>query len=240
MIDLIPAIDLMGGQCVRLTKGEYASKRVYDCDPLEMAKQFEGIGLKRLHIVDLDGAKAHHVVNAATLERIATRTSLTIDFGGGLHEETDVRRAFDAGARMVTIGSLAVNQPETVMAWAEAHGHDRFIIAADAQDGYVRVNGWQSETQEQLLPFIGKYRAAGFQQFLCTDIQRDGMLQGPAIGLYRQIMAQYPGIHLIASGGVSHAGDLQALDEAGIPAVVFGKAFYEGRITLDELCLRNA
>lgn len=239
-MDLIPAIDIIGGQCVRLTQGSYASKRVYDLDPLELAKQFEGIGLSRLHIVDLDGAKAHRVVNAATLERIATHTSLSIDFGGGLHEEADVRRAFDAGADMVTVGSLAVSQPETLVAWADIYGHDRFIIAADAKDGFVQVNGWQSCTREQLLPFIGRYIEAGFRQYLCTDIDRDGMLQGPATDLYKDILTCYPNAYLIASGGVSSVDDLRTLSAAGIPAAVFGKALYEGRITLNDLCSLNA
>lgn len=240
MMDLIPAIDIIAGKCVRLTKGQYESKRVYDCDPTEMAMQFEDIGLKRLHIVDLDGAKAHHIVNTDTLERIASHTSLTIDFGGGLHTEEDVRQVFNAGAGKATVGSLAVTHPQTIIDWAEKLGHDRFIIAADAKNGFVHVNGWQSETKEPLLPFIAKFRAAGFRQFLCTDIDRDGMLQGPATALYQEIMAQQPDIYLIASGGVSNISDLHTLDKAGIPAAVFGKALYEGRITLDELCSLNA
>ena len=235
MIELIPAIDLIDGHCVRLTQGAYERKRVYDCDPVELAKQMADIGLKRLHVVDLDGAKAHKVVNAKTLEKIATSTDLVIDFGGGLSSESEVRKAIDAGASLLTIGSLAVKEPQTLMAWAETYGHERFIIAADAQGGKVRVNGWQEASQTELLPFIAGYVRQGFRQFLCTDIDRDGMLQGPSVTLYQDILQAQPDVWLIASGGVSSMEDIRVLDQAGVPAVVFGKAFYEGRITLQDL-----
>lgn len=235
MIELIPAIDLIDGRCVRLTQGAYASKRVYDYDPVELARQMEDIGLRRLHVVDLDGAKSHHVVNAHTLERIATATKLTIDFGGGLSSAQEVQTAFDAGARMATIGSLAVRKPETLTAWAATWGHDRFIIAADAQGGMVRMNGWQEGSSQALLPLIDHYAAEGFKQFLCTDIDRDGMLGGAAVDLYRDILHAHPSLWLIASGGVGGMEDIRALEAAGVPAVVFGKAFYEGRITLEDL-----
>lgn len=235
MIELIPAIDLIDGRCVRLTQGAYASKRIYDCDPVELARQMEGIGLRRLHVVDLDGAKAHHIVNAKTLERIAAATRLTIDFGGGLSSEHEVERAFSAGAQMATIGSLAVRAPQTLVAWAQRWGHERFIIAADAQGGQVRVNGWQEGSSQGLLPFIDSYVSQGFSQFLCTDIDRDGMLGGAAVELYKTLLQTHPGLQLIASGGVSSISDIRALDAAGVPAVVFGKAFYEGKITLNDL-----
>ena len=235
MIELIPAIDLIDGHCVRLTQGAYERKRVYDCDPVELAKQMAAIGLKRLHVVDLDGAKAHKIVNAKTLERIATSTDLVIDFGGGLSSETEVRKAIDAGASLLTIGSLAVKEPQTLMSWAEIYGHERFIIAADAQGGRVRVNGWQETSQTELLPFMAGYVRQGFRQFLCTDIDRDGMLQGPSVTLYQDILQAHPSVWLIASGGVSSIEDIRALDQAGVPAVVFGKAFYEGHITLQDL-----
>lgn len=235
MIELIPAIDIIDGKCVRLTKGDYATTKVYNEDPLEIALQVEAQGIGRLHVVDLDGAKSKHVVNHRTLERIANRTSLAIDFGGGIKSDEDLKIAFESGARMVTIGSIASQQPELFMKWMELYGSERMILGADTKDGLISVNGWQEESKQELLPYLNNYIAQGVSQVLCTDIHKDGMLQGPSIALYQSIMEVHPNLHLIASGGVSSLDDIKALDEAGIPAVVFGKALYEGRFTLKEL-----
>lgn len=235
MIELIPAIDIIDGKCVRLTKGDYATTKVYNEDPLEIALQVEAHGIGRLHVVDLDGAKSKHVVNHRTLERIANRTSLAIDFGGGIKSDEDLKIAFESGARMVTIGSIASQQPELFMKWMELYGSERMILGADTKDGLISVNGWQEESKQELLPYLNNYIAQGVSQVLCTDIHKDGMLQGPSIALYQSIMEVHPNLHLIASGGVSSLDDIKALDEAGIPAVVFGKALYEGRFTLKEL-----
>lgn len=235
MIELIPAIDIIDGKCVRLTQGDYALKRVYDADPVDVAKAFEDAGVKRLHTVDLDGARSSHVVNARTIERIAAATNLVIDFGGGVKTETDLHTAFDAGAQMVTVGSLAVREPETLLGWAERYGTDRFILGADVHDGRIAVNGWKEDAQVSLMPFIQSFAGHGITRVLCTDIARDGMLQGPSTDLYVSVLKQFPTLHLIASGGVSCWDDIVALDAAGVPAVVFGKAFYEGRITLKDI-----
>ncbi len=238
MIELIPAIDIIDAQCVRLTKGDYDQKTVYG-SPLEMAREFERIGYKRLHIVDLDGAKSKHIVNSSVLHRITTETQLTIDFGGGIKTDEDIRTAFDCGAQMVTIGSIAVTQPDLFMKWVKEYGTDRLILGADVRNGKISINGWKEDSQEDLLPFLRKYIDAGVKNVLCTEISKDGTLQGPAIDLYKRVMEEYPSLHLIASGGVSSIDDIKALDAAGIPAVVFGKAIYEGKIDLHELIRLN-
>jgi phosphoribosylformimino-5-aminoimidazole carboxamide ribotide isomerase len=235
MIELIPAIDIIDGKCVRLTKGDYATTKVYNEDPLEVALEIESYGLQRLHVVDLDGAKSKHVVNYRVLERIANRTSLKIDFGGGIKSDEDLVIAFENGAQMVTIGSIASQKPELFLKWLNAYGSDKMILGADTRDGFISVNGWLEESRQELLPYLGEYIKHGVKNVLCTDIHKDGMLQGPSIGLYKQIMSAYPTLHLIASGGVSSLDDISQLNEAGIPAVVFGKALYEGRFTLKEL-----
>ena len=235
MIELIPAIDIIGGQCVRLTKGDYDQKTVYRDSPAEVALEFEKIGFKRLHVVDLDGAKSKHIVNEQVLQIITAETSLTVDFGGGIKTDEDIEKAFTAGASMVTIGSIAVTNPNLFMGWLEKYGSDRIILGADVRHGKISINGWKEDSSEDLLPFLKKYVDAGVRNVLCTEISKDGTLAGPAIELYRQVMAAYPELHLIASGGVSSIEDIQALDVAGIPAVVFGKAIYEGRIDLNEL-----
>ena len=234
MIELIPAIDIINGQCVRLTKGDYDQKTVYG-SPLGMAQEFERIGFKRLHMVDLDGAKSKHIVNSSVLRSCASETSLTIDFGGGIKTDEDIEKAFDNGAAMVTIGSIAVTQPERFMGWMEKYGSERLILGADVRNGKISINGWKEDSTEDLLPFLRKYIDAGVKNVLCTEISKDGTLQGPAIELYQRVMETYPDIHLIASGGVSCIDDIKALDKAGIPAVVFGKAIYEGKINLKEL-----
>ena len=240
MIELIPAIDIIDGQCVRLTKGDYDQKTVYRDSPAEVAKEFEQLGFKRLHVVDLDGAKSKHIVNSPVLSRITTETQLTVDFGGGIKTDEDIEKAFAAGASMVTVGSIAVTQPELFMGWLAKYGADRMILGADVRNGKISINGWKEDSTEDLLPFLKKYIEAGVKTVLCTEISKDGTLQGPAIELYKEVMAAYPQLHLIASGGVSCIDDIQALDAAGIPAVVFGKAIYEGRIDLRELKIENS
>ena len=235
MIELIPAIDIIEGQCVRLTKGDYDQKTVYRDSPAEVAKEFEEIGFKRLHVVDLDGAKSKHIVNSDVLHRITTDTQLIVDFGGGIKTDEDIEKAFTAGASMVTIGSIAVTNPDLFMGWLEKYGAERIILGADVRHGKVSINGWKEDSSEDLLPFLKKYVDAGVKNVLCTEISKDGTLTGPAIELYQSMMVAYPELHLIASGGVSSIDDIKALEAAGIPAVVFGKAIYEGKINLNEL-----
>ncbi len=234
MIELIPAIDIIEGQCVRLTKGDYDQKTVYG-NPLEMAQEFERIGFSRLHMVDLDGAKSKHIVNDEVLNRITKATNLIVDFGGGIKTDEDIRKAFDNGASMVTVGSIAVTHPELFLSWVEQYGAERLILGADVRNGKISINGWKEDSTEDLLPFLRRYIDAGVRNVLCTEISKDGTLQGPAIELYQRVMKEYPELHLIASGGVSSIEDIKSLDAAGIPAVVFGKAIYEGKINLQEL-----
>lgn len=235
MIELIPAIDIIGGQCVRLTKGDYDQKTVYSDSPATMAKEFETWGFQRLHVVDLDGAKSKHIVNEAVLKAITSETNLTVDFGGGIKTDEDIEKAFAAGAAMVTVGSVAVTNPDLFMGWLDKYGAERMILGADVRHGKISINGWKEDSTEDLLPFLKKYVDAGVRNVLCTEISKDGTLAGPAIDLYKRVMEAYPDMHLIASGGVSSKEDIVALDAAGIPAVVFGKAIYEGRIDLKEL-----
>ena len=235
MIELIPAIDIIGGQCVRLTKGDYDQKTVYRNSPAEVAKEFEQIGFKRLHVVDLDGAKSKHIVNEQVLKAITAETNLVVDFGGGIKTDADIEKAFSAGASMVTIGSIAVTDPDRFMGWLEKYGASRIILGADVRNGKISINGWKEDSGEALLPFMKKYIDAGVRNVLCTEISKDGTLAGPAIDLYKEMMATYPELHLIASGGVSSIDDIKALEAAGIPAVVFGKAIYEGKINIKEL-----
>ena len=234
-IELIPAIDIIGGQCVRLTKGDYDQKTVYSDSPATIAKEFEALGFQRLHVVDLDGAKSKHIVNDVVLKAITTETNLTVDFGGGIKTDEDIEKAFASGAAMVTVGSIAVTQPELFMGWLSTYGAERIILGADVRHGKISINGWKEDSSEDLLPFLRKYVDAGVKNVLCTEISKDGTLAGPAIDLYQRIMEAYPELHLIASGGVSSKEDIEALDAAGIPAVVFGKAIYEGRIDLREV-----
>lgn len=230
MIELIPAIDIIDGKCVRLTKGDYSRKRVYNDDPVAQAVEFERKGFRRLHIVDLDGAKSKHVVNEAVLRGIIGATSLKVDFGGGIKSDDDIDRAFSAGAEMVTIGSVAVKEPQLFRSWLERYGAERIILGADVRGGRIAVNGWKEDSAEELPAFLARYVSLGVVNVLCTDISRDGTLEGPATELYKEVMARFPGLHLIASGGVSSIDDIISLEEAGVPAVVFGKAYYEGRL----------
>ena len=233
-IELIPAIDIIGGRCVRLTKGDYEQKTEYGAS-IDMALEFQRIGFKRLHMVDLDGAKSKHIVNDEVLSEVTQKTNLTVDFGGGIKTSEDIEKAFNAGAKMVTIGSIAVTEPELFMGWLEKYGPERIILGADVRNGKISINGWKEDSAEELLPFLKKYVDAGVKNVLCTEISKDGTLSGPAINLYREIMNTYPHLHLIASGGVSSIDDIEALDKAGIPAVVFGKAIYEGKIDIEDL-----
>lgn len=235
MIELVPAIDIIEGKCVRLSQGDYDTQKVYNENPLEVAKEFEANGIRRLHVVDLDGAKSSHIVNYKVLDKIAGHTSLVIDFGGGIKTDEDLTIAFEYGAQMVTLGSVAVKNPDLFKSWLHKYGAEKMILGADVKDNRISVNGWKEESQQELLPFLDGYTQEGIRKVLCTDISRDGMLQGPSIELYKQIMSRFPDMHLIASGGVSSLDDIIRLDEAGIPAVVFGKALYEGRITLKDL-----
>ncbi len=235
MIELIPAIDIINGQCVRLTKGDYDQKKVYNDDPAAVAKEFEQAGFRRLHIVDLDGAKSKHIVNDDVLRKITSETSLIVDFGGGIKTGEDIEKAFEAGASMVTVGSIAVTQPQLFISWLNQYGADKMILGADVRNGMISINGWKEDSTEELLPFLKKYIDAGVKNVLCTEISKDGTLQGPAVMLYKEVMKAYPQLHLIASGGVSRKEDIEELEREGIPAVVFGKAIYEGRIDLKEL-----
>ena len=235
MIELIPAIDIIDGKCVRLSQGDYDSKKVYNENPVEVAKEFEANGIRRLHVVDLDGAASHHVVNYRTLEQIASRTSLLIDFGGGVKSDEDLLIAFESGAQMVTGGSIAVKNPDLLTRWLDRYGSQKIILGADVKDHKIAVNGWKDESACELSPFLKEYIAKGVEKVICTDISCDGMLKGPSVELYKEILEQYPTLYLIASGGVSSVNDIEALHEAGVPAVIFGKALYEGHITLKDL-----
>ena len=235
MIEIIPAIDLIDGKCVRLSQGDYAQKTVYNENPLEVAKMFADAGIRRLHLVDLDGAKAHHIVNHKVLERITSGTDLVVDFGGGLKSDDDLRIAFECGASMVTGGSIAVKNPDVFSSWISKFGAEKIILGADVKNGKIAVGGWLETTELELLPFIKEYIRQGINKIICTDISKDGMLQGPALELYKKMLAAQPDMYLIASGGVSSIRDIELLHEAAVPAVITGKAIYEGRITLKEL-----
>lgn len=234
MIELIPAIDIIDGKCVRLTQGDYNSKKIYNEDPVEVAKSFEAHGITRLHVVDLDGARAGRIINYRMLEKIATRTALRIDFGGGLKHEQDLEIAFESGAQMITGGSIAVKDPETFISWINKFGNEKIILGADAKDKQIAVSGWEETTDKDLIPFIEDYYKKGITKVICTDISKDGMLQGPSLELYNEIREALPSLHIIASGGVSSIEDIEQLEQAGIPSVIFGKAIYEGKIQLKD------
>lgn len=235
MMELIPAIDLIDGKCVRLTEGDYAQKKVYSDHPLDIALQFQDAGINRLHLVDLDGAKAGKIVNWEVLETLATKTNLQIDFGGGVKTEEDVRRILDAGARWVTVGSLAARNPEILESWIKKYGADIFFLGADVRNKKIATGGWLETTDIDVIAFIQSYIRKGLKHIFCTDISKDGRLEGPAIELYKEIIAAEPSIQLVASGGVSGMEDLHALAAAGCDGAIIGKAIYEGRITLEQL-----
>lgn len=235
MIDIIPAIDVIDGKCVRLTKGDYNLKTVYADDPLDVARMMEDAGCKRLHLVDLDGAKSSHIVNYHVLERIANGTNLVIDFGGGLKSDEDLRIAFENGASMITGGSIAVKEPEIFQGWINQYGSDKIILGADTRNGKISTSGWIDDSNHDIIPFVKDYMTKGINKVISTDINVDGMLSGPSINLYKEMLAEMPNLYLIASGGVSAMHDIEALEAAGVPAVIVGKAIYENRISLKEL-----
>jgi phosphoribosylformimino-5-aminoimidazole carboxamide ribotide isomerase len=237
---IIPAIDIINGKCVRLTKGDYAQQKIYNDNPVEVAKQFEDAGIKRLHIVDLDGAKAGKIINLAVLEKIAAATKLEIDFGGGVKSITDAANIFNAGAAMVTIGSLAVKHPELLEEWLMEFGAERFFIGADVLEEKIKISGWLEDSGINIFDFIGKMISLGSTNIFCTDISKDGVMQGPSIDLYKKIMEQHPEINLVASGGVSNIEDVIELNVIGCKGVIIGKAIYEGLISLEELVALNS
>lgn len=234
-MEIIPAIDLIGGKCVRLSQGDYSKKKEYHDDPLEMAKRFEGAGIRRLHLVDLDGAKAKKIVNADILDQIATRTSLHVDFGGGIQSDGEIQRAFLLGASQVTGGSIAVKNPELFQTWIEKYGAEKIILGADAKDRKIAVGGWEETTTLELIPFVRDYVASGIRYVICTDVAKDGLLQGPSTQLYIDMIQEIPGVKLIASGGVSCMKDLEDLQKIGVFGAIVGKAYYEGRVTLKQM-----
>lgn len=235
MIDIIPAIDVIDGKCVRLTKGDYNRKTIYAEDPLDVALMMQDAGCKRLHLVDLDGAKSNHIVNYRVLERIATNTNLIVDFGGGLKSDDDLRIAFESGASMITGGSIAVKDAETFLRWIDTYGSDKIILGADARNGKISTAGWIDDSDLDIIPYVKAYMSKGVSKVISTDINVDGMLSGPSISLYKDMLEALPSIYLIASGGVSAMADIYALEEANVPGVIVGKAIYENRITLKEL-----
>lgn len=235
-MEIIPAIDIIDGKCVRLTEGDYAQKKVYNENPLEVAKSFEDAGIKRLHLVDLDGAKVGKVTNWKVLESIATNTQLVIDFGGGIKKETDLKIVFDSGAALATIGSLAVKEPALFETWLKQYGETRFLLGADVKGENIAIGGWLETTNETIIEFIHKYISKGITQLFCTDISKDGKLEGPSIELYQKIIEQFPELYFIASGGVSSMQDIDELRLIGCSGVIVGKAIYEGRIKISELC----
>jgi len=235
-MEIIPAIDIIDGKCVRLTQGDYDQKKVYNERPLEVARQFEDAGLRRLHLVDLDGAKAGAVKNWKVLETLAGKTGLVIDFGGGIKTEADVEIVFNSGAAMATVGSIAVKDGPLFVSWLRAYGADKFLLGADVKDEKIAVSGWLETTDRWIYDFIADYMEKGVRQLFCTDVSKDGLLQGPALDLYKNIVEKFPELHFIASGGVSGMDDVRRLEEVGCKGVIIGKAIYEGRITLKELC----
>ncbi|MBJ2175617.1 1-(5-phosphoribosyl)-5-[(5-phosphoribosylamino)methylideneamino]imidazole-4-carboxamide isomerase [Aureibaculum sp. A20] len=232
---IIPAIDIIDGKCVRLSKGDYATKKIYNESPLEVAKQFEAHGITHLHLVDLDGAKASHIVNYKVLEKIASQTSLHIDFGGGLKSDDDLKIAFDSGANQITGGSIAVKNPETFKGWIQKYGADKIILGADALGEKIAISGWLEESDKELIPFVHGYQEEGIKYVICTDISKDGMLEGPSFELYKRLLSEVPEINLIASGGISTFDELPKLAELGCEGTIIGKAIYENRISLKQL-----
>ncbi|MEC3908083.1 1-(5-phosphoribosyl)-5-[(5-phosphoribosylamino)methylideneamino]imidazole-4-carboxamide isomerase [Tamlana sp. 2201CG12-4] len=232
---IIPAIDIIEGKCVRLSKGDYSTKKVYNENPLEMAKQYEDHGIEYLHLVDLDGAKASHIVNHKVLETIATKTNLKIDFGGGLKTDEDLRIAFESGAGQITGGSIAVKKPDVFKSWLSKFGADKIILGADANNEKIAISGWMEESDEELIPFVQNYMKEGVSYVICTDIAKDGMLEGPSFDLYAKMLNQLPNVKLIASGGISKFDELPKLAELGCEGTIIGKAIYEHKISLKQL-----
>lgn len=234
-MEIIPAIDLIDGKCVRLTQGDYNQKKQYNENPLEVAKAFEDAGIRRLHLVDLDGAKQKKIINHKVLERLATNTGLFIDFGGGIQSDEDIKLAFESGASQITGGSIAVKKPALFEKWFEEYGGDKIILGSDTKNGYIAVSGWQETSEISVLDLIKKYKAKGAKYSICTDVAKDGLLQGPSFDLYESILKEFPDLNLIASGGVTTLEDLKKLRENGLYGAIVGKAFYEGHLSLKDL-----
>lgn len=239
-MEIIPAIDIIDGKCVRLTQGDYSQKKIYNEHPLEVAKMFEDAGLKRLHLVDLDGAKAGAVTNWKVLEAIAGNTSLVVDFGGGIKSEKDVTVVFDSGAAYATIGSMAVKNKELFLQWLLQYGAGKFLLGADVKEEKIAVSGWTETTEINVFDFLQQYIDEGITQVFCTDVSKDGLLAGPSLELYKKIIEHFAGLHFIASGGVSNMKDVYDLAEIGCKGVIIGKAIYENRISLEELQVFSA
>jgi phosphoribosylformimino-5-aminoimidazole carboxamide ribotide isomerase len=235
MITIIPAIDIIGGKCVRLEQGDYRLKKVYDEEPLDVAKRFEDHGIKRLHVVDLDGARASHVINHKTLERIASKTGLVIDFGGGIKTDSDLKIVFNSGAALAVIGSIAVTNRDLFQEWLVAYGHEKMILGADVKDGNIAVSGWMDVTEISLFDFLQYYKGMGISQVLCTDIAKDGMMMGSSVDLYKQMVQDFPSMSIIASGGVTTVEEISHLEGIGVAGAIIGKALYEGKIKLKDL-----
>jgi len=232
---IIPAIDIIDGKCVRLSKGDYNTKIIYNENPLEVAKEFEAHGIEYLHLVDLDGAKASHIVNHKILDKIASQTNLKIDFGGGLKSDEDLKIAFESGANQITGGSIAVKNPAVFKSWLSKFGNNKIILGADANNEKIAIGGWLEESDQELIPFVKSYQKEGVSYVICTDISKDGMLQGPSFDLYKKMLEQIPNIKLIASGGISTFDELPKLAELGCEGTIIGKAIYENRISLKQL-----
>jgi phosphoribosylformimino-5-aminoimidazole carboxamide ribotide isomerase len=235
MMTIIPAMDIIDGQCVRLTKGDFGTKKVYDNNPVSVAKRFEDSGVKRLHMVDLDGARVKRVVNHRVLEAVAGNTDLEIDFGGGVQSDVDIQLVFNSGAQQVTAGSVSVKDPQLVQSWLDTYGSEKIILGADVKNKMIAISGWQEATNLKLDDYLSEHLDQGFKYVICTDISRDGVLNGPAVALYRELKNKYKSIYLIASGGVGDFDDLSRLADVGVNGVIIGKALYEGRIKLEEL-----
>jgi len=235
MITIIPAIDIIDGKCVRLTRGEFKTKKIYNENPLEVAKAYQEAGIKRLHMVDLDGARQKEIVNWQVLEKVASNTSLEIDFGGGIQSKDDIELAFNSGARQVVVGSIAVKNKEMVQTWMEQYGREKLILGADVKDGKIAIHAWKDRTEYALFTFLEEYYRMGFRQVICTDITRDGVLEGPSFALYENIKKQIPDLGIIASGGVGTVKDIARLEQRKVDGIIIGKALYEGKIKLEEL-----
>ena len=232
---IIPAIDIIDGKCVRLTQGDYERKKVYNEDPLEVAKMFEDAGIQRLHLVDLDGAKAKRIINYKVLERIAGKTQLQIDFGGGLKSNEDVHIAFESGAQQITGGTIAVKDPDLFLSWLNHYGNERIILGADFKEGKITISGWQEQSDQELMRFLEDYLSKGIQYTICTDVSKDGLLQGSAVGIYQEITKEFTDLQLIASGGITTLEELEKLQVIGCYGAIIGKAIYEGKIQLNDL-----
>jgi phosphoribosylformimino-5-aminoimidazole carboxamide ribotide isomerase len=235
MITIIPAIDILEGKCVRLEQGDYRIKKVYDADPLDLALNFQDSGISRLHMVDLDGARTSHVINWGVLERLASKTSLKIDFGGGIKTDADLHIVFECGAAMATIGSIAIRDRELFKSWMFAYGPEKIILGADVKENRIAISGWLELSDMEIVPFLKGYKEYGVKQVLCTDVSKDGLLMGPAFDLYKMILEEIPSVHLLASGGIASVADLEKLDALGVYGAIIGKALYEGLISMENL-----